>query len=156
MKTISLTIERSKDGGNFNVIGTVKGSGNSQTIKEYGFVDQLPFKGINYYRLKQTDIDNDFQYLKIIAVSFEGNYGVLIYPNPINNSENAFIELFGFKSEKTIIYVYDGLGRIVYQTELLVNDDYSKVGLDLPNLSGLFNVVVKSGTIVQTLKLLIQ
>jgi hypothetical protein len=50
-------IERSSDGVNFEDIGKVSGSGNSNTTLKYDFYDLHPFAGDNYYRLKQVDYD---------------------------------------------------------------------------------------------------
>lgn len=51
------TIERSTDGVNFTSIGTVQGSGNSSTVKNYSFIDNSLVNGTIFYRLKQTDFD---------------------------------------------------------------------------------------------------
>ena len=58
------TIERSRDGINWEVIHFTKGAGNSSEIMEYAFVDFEPPIGLVYYRLKQTDFDGAFSYLK--------------------------------------------------------------------------------------------
>lgn len=57
------SIERSADGINFNLLGTVNGAGNSEVLKEYSFTDHYPLPGKNYYRLSQTNIDLHKEYL---------------------------------------------------------------------------------------------
>ncbi len=51
------SMERSKNGENFQEIGQVNGVGNSINNTNYYFVDEFPLGGISYYRLKQTDFD---------------------------------------------------------------------------------------------------
>lgn len=57
------TIERSANGRDFSVIGTVNAIGNSTSRHDYAFVDEFPLTGTSYYRLSQTDIDNHKEYL---------------------------------------------------------------------------------------------
>jgi len=56
------TIEKSKDGVTFEVVGTLKGAGNSNEARSYSTKDFYPFYGTSYYRLKQTDFDGQFEY----------------------------------------------------------------------------------------------
>jgi type IX secretion system substrate protein len=62
------TIERSADGRIFEEIGIVEGNGNSSTEKYYSFMDERSLRGENYYRLKQTDLDNTYEYSNVILV----------------------------------------------------------------------------------------
>jgi hypothetical protein len=62
------TLERSGDGYKWEVIGTVEGAGNSSSIIDYTFYDRHPLKGVNYYKLKQTDYDGEYEYSDIISV----------------------------------------------------------------------------------------
>ena len=46
----------------------MKGNGNSLKLNDYTFVDESPLTGINYYRLKQVDIDGRFDYSDMVSV----------------------------------------------------------------------------------------
>lgn len=63
------TIERSEDAINFSDIIYLDGAGNSSQINTYNSIDQNPFSGVSYYRLKQTDYDGEFSYSKIEMVN---------------------------------------------------------------------------------------
>lgn len=80
-------IQKSKDGQNFVDIGTVKGHGTTTTPQYYDFTDAQPYKGINYYRLKQMDNDGQEDFSKIVAVYWltEGKNTLSIYPNPTHH-----------------------------------------------------------------------
>ena len=63
------TVERSLDGINFTVIGSMPGSGNSSIILNYKLIDSSPIENeISYYRLKQTDFDGAYSYSDIVSV----------------------------------------------------------------------------------------
>lgn len=61
-------IERTFDNNNFELIGSVLSVGNSNTIQNYTLIDSNPFRGINYYRLKQVDNDGEFTFSKLISI----------------------------------------------------------------------------------------
>jgi len=76
-------VQRSEDAENFGPIGTVAGAGDSQTLQEYTFVDTDPFPGINYYRLKQVDLDGDHEHTVVRTVHFPRTTdAILLLPNP--------------------------------------------------------------------------
>ncbi|MEJ6614684.1 MAG: lamin tail domain-containing protein [Saprospiraceae bacterium] len=64
-------IERSDDASRYETIGAVKGNGNSLKLNDYTFVDESPLTGINYYRLKQIDIDGRFEYSDMVSVEMD-------------------------------------------------------------------------------------
>ena len=80
-------IEKSADGHVFTKSGTVQAQGNSNTLTDYSFTDNAPFKGTNYYRLKVIDIDGTYEYSDIKKVEFNtGAVEAVAYPNPVTNT----------------------------------------------------------------------
>jgi hypothetical protein len=68
-------------------IGFVNGNGNSNSPKDYSFVDDKVNAGKYSYRLKQIDNDGQFEYSKTIEVDMNGvkKYELTQnYPNPFN------------------------------------------------------------------------
>lgn len=61
-------VERSENGYAFSDIGIVQGSGNSTMNHDYVFYDPRPAPGINYYRLRQQDINGYEAISEIISV----------------------------------------------------------------------------------------
>jgi len=91
------------------MLGFVEGHGNSNSSKDYSFVDENASDGKYYYRLKQIDTDGKFEYSKTIEIDFGSpmNYEMSQnYPNPFNPSttirfsvsESSFINLSIFNS----------------------------------------------------------
>ncbi|MFH1003893.1 MAG: T9SS type A sorting domain-containing protein [Bacteroidota bacterium] len=114
--TIERAITPSPNGEGWSEIGTVKGTGNSNTILNYVFYDKHPYTGTSYYRLKQTDYDGKFTYSQIVAVHIGTIDIISIYPNP---SDDGYIQ-YTVASEKGCninVKVIDMLGREVISTE---------------------------------------
>lgn len=112
-------VERSIDGEHFAAIGQVQGAGDSFTTLEYAFMDPQPARGINYYRLKQVDIDGTFSYSKVEAVTFGLSISVgTPFPNPATGSVNveADVTIAG----DAVLHLHDASGRLVRSQELVV------------------------------------
>lgn len=112
------SIERSKDGINWQIAGTVNGAGNSNTMRNYSFTDTEPYNDISYYRLKQTDFDGKFKYFNMTAVKNcrENLVELDVYPNPANGMLNLFLK--GDIDQIHSISIYNVLGKKIYNSEI--------------------------------------
>lgn len=62
--------------------GIVNGT-NLNRYQNYTFVDNQPFSGVSYYRVKQTDFDGKSSYTRIVvAEPLRETKKILVYPNP--------------------------------------------------------------------------
>lgn len=78
---------RSKDGVQYESIGTIKGNGNSTSLNEYSFRDLSPFSGVNYYRLDQVDFDGTTTSSHPISVLVNSSRLVIsLKENPVSGS----------------------------------------------------------------------
>lgn len=78
----SYQVERSPDGKLFDHIGTVAATGH----QEYSFIDDLPGKGMNYYRLKMIDGNMDAVYSPVRQLLFDKDRDMItIAPNPASH-----------------------------------------------------------------------
>ena len=100
-------VQRSVDGKTFLPVVKVAGAINSNTPKNYKAIDENPIGGINYYRLKQTDLDGTSTYHKIISVEVLTGLNLKLYPNPAQE----FIILNVPKPENLIFEVFDLNGK---------------------------------------------
>jgi hypothetical protein len=111
------TIERSIDGMNWEIITTVSGAGNSNSMMYYTIIDITNRSEIAYYRLKQTDFDGSFKYSSIItAKNCDQDFTELaIYPNPANNYLNISLK---YPEEKIVsVSIYNLIGKLIYYSE---------------------------------------
>lgn len=63
-------VERSADGENYDVLTTIPGKGTSLTETIYFIADQMPFSGLNYYRLSQVDFNGKKEVLQTSSCNF--------------------------------------------------------------------------------------
>ncbi|MDP4116297.1 MAG: T9SS type A sorting domain-containing protein [Bacteroidota bacterium] len=102
--------------GQFEKAGFIKGSGNSNSEKNYTFTDKgLSSSGRYEYRLKQIDTDGKFKYSNIISLDIKiapKDFALLQnYPNPFNPSTKI---RFALPLESNVkVEVYNSLGQIV-------------------------------------------
>ena len=112
-------VDYSTDGIRFHKIGEVLGAGTTIEQQSYEFLHINPEKGNNYYRLKQVDLDNAFEYSNIVTVNFEieennlSNIHANIYPNPTTDILN--IEIQGIDKESISLSIYNSLGQVVIE-----------------------------------------
>jgi hypothetical protein len=66
-------IQKSKDATKWEVIGKVKGQGNSNLLTNYIYLDKNPYYDSNYYRLKQVDYDGNYTYTDIEHIKIPYN-----------------------------------------------------------------------------------
>jgi len=130
------TLEHSNNTNEFIAFGTVKGAGNSNTTLFYNFIDEHPFNGINYYRLKQTDFDGKYSYSDIVAVKSNDNNYDINYSN-----QNLFVS--SLIEKNATIEIYDLLGKLIYSKSLLANQIIIPISRDKFN-SGIY--IIKIGT----------
>lgn len=129
-------IERSQDGVNFNLAGYIKGSGNSLTAQHYRFVDEQPYNGISYYRIKQVDFDGKSSYTKIRNVRIESN---ILKISPRNTDGRIDINTNDTSYD---VNVYNIRGQKVYHFPTLFGTqsifiDHLKPGLYFIEVNGI-------------------
>ena len=80
------TVERSENGLTFKPVAEVRGSGTTSSSADYVTYDDVALSGGSYYRLKQTNYDGQFEYVKIVALNLErnsdGSCVLKVFPNP--------------------------------------------------------------------------
>lgn len=102
------TIERSYNGNEFTEIAKVKGAGNSTSLIEYNMIDNNPLPGVSYYRLKQTDFDNQFSYSNIVSVRFSSEQRLVVQAGPNPAKDILTLTCFGGDDFSAELYEMDG------------------------------------------------
>jgi hypothetical protein len=155
-------VERSVDGKTFDLVGFVKGSGNSSTTNNYRLedVDAFAKAGVNklFYRLKQLDNDGKFEYSQVVTVVNENDLssGIVTYPNPF--SDRLSIDIKGAKAGNASIQVMDISGRLIMSFDKTILDGNQTLTLDgLASLSqGVYFVRVSASGLNNVTKLIKQ
>jgi len=107
-------VEHSRDGKQFQAIGTIAGQHTSGLAHDYQLVHTQPGLGLNYYRIKQIDYSDEYAYSKIISVHFNPTLRhpkINIYPNP----SQEFLQLSGWlrPNEPAQLKLLNSLGQEV-------------------------------------------
>jgi len=122
-------IERSVDGSQFNVVGTVPVSNKTGVNHSYTFTDQSPRDGINYYRLKMQDTAAHYSYGPTISLQLASSSPLLvIYPNPVKYGF-FLVDLPDANSTSTFLLT-DMNGRI--KKKDIVPPGQSQVRINIP------------------------
>ncbi len=136
-------VQRKLDKISWETIGYVNGVGNSGSVQTYSFVDQHPGWGINYYRLRQLDMDGRFAYSNILSLEEQGVSGVeaAIYPNPVYEGL-FYIYLNQPLVDSGTTRIFDSAGIIVREFNL--RDALTQI--DVHGLvPGIYIVIVSTG-----------
>ncbi len=143
------TVEKSIDALSFELVGTTRGAGNSNKTLSYSMIDDQPYAGVSYYRLKQTDFDGKFTYSKIVAVSFDSdnNFDLSVYPNPSKSGETIDIAIYGRKDTFVSLEIFDAMGKKEFSKVITLNDageNVFKLDQLRPLASGIYVIVANS------------
>lgn len=76
-------VERAGADLRFNTIETIDGAIESTEVLSYEVIDEQPLDGVNYYRLKQVDLDGTASYFDVRSVDFGSDQQGLVFPNPV-------------------------------------------------------------------------
>lgn len=135
-------IERSSDARKFETIGSVKGEGNSLKLNDYSFMDDAPLNGINYYRLKQVDIDGKSAYSRMLSVKMS-NQNVRITPT------STFDYVTVSTGDQSSIILRSVNGQVMNRQ----SDSEGNFTVDMANYpQGIYFMTIETNGIVQTEK----
>ncbi len=115
---------RSSNGGNFEKIGTIAGTGNITSQQDYSFTDRNVNAGMGYYyRLRQIDYNGSEDYSDVIYIYIPGDSRPTILPNPVENVFSTvggtyqFIEILN--NEGKLVMKFDANDRLRYDISRL-------------------------------------
>ena len=142
----------------WETLGFLNGHGNSNSPKDYSFVDANPLSGTACYRLKQIDNNGRFKYSDIVVLKSNlGKKYVLAqnYQNPFNPT--TVISYSIPNASHVSIKVFDVLGNTI-ATLIDKNQEIGsyKVSFDATKLSnGVYFYKINAGQFTSTKKMLL-
>ncbi len=139
-------------------LGFVVGNGNSNSPKDYTFLDEGISSGKYQYRLKQIDTDGNFEYSKVIEIDL-GSPGKFElsqnYPNPFNPHTTIRFSLA--KSGNVRLTIYNLLGEQIEELISEIRDaGVHTINFDASKLSsGLYIYEIVAENFVQSRKMML-
>ncbi len=125
-------IEKSADGINFLKAGIVPAL--NKGAVNYSWVDEQPFEGNNYYRIRSVSRDGKINYTQILKVVMgKITADISVYPNPL---KDGFIHL-QLKNQAPGIYtmrLFNSLGQPMTSHKMNVADTNSQESIPVNNL----------------------
>ena len=123
---------------------TVKTLEERSKVKIYEALDTKPIIGINYYRIKQVDLDGTVSYSKITSTYFdESQNDLVVFPDPIIDSK---VEVIVDSENASKIIIFDQLGRKILEKSIQPTESKTKVEVSFESqpaglyLIGLLNI----------------
>lgn len=138
-------VERSVDGLHYQSLGQVNASGNSSSVRHYGYVDQNAGDRVLFYRLRLVDADASFKYSPVRMVFSTGTESsdLRVFPNPA--SGQVRIALNRSLTEAVTIFLVNDLGQRVRQ--LILTEGTQLAELDIQGLPrGAYTLVLRGST----------
>lgn len=126
-------VQRLSSYGTFQTIGRVEGAGNSVEPLSYSFIDEAPYEGINYYKIKQYDYNGKYSLTKTVFAEVKDDDNILttsVYDN--------ILQIQGYNTNNEIfIKLYDITGRTLPFNIIEKTDSIIKISLP-ENIYGVF------------------
>src|SRR5690554_5157299 len=115
-------VEKSRDMAQWSTVAQVLAAGNSTHHIDYSELDENPWSGIVYYRLRQFDFNGDAEVFNAISAScsMEGSK-TLIYPNPSDGDFTVEVTWSG-GTKATQLQIVDVTGRIVGLQDVILKE----------------------------------
>ncbi len=124
------TIEKTVNGIDYDTVTKIAGAGNSTKILYYKAVDETPYTGTSYYRLKQTNFDGQSTYSEIQTININPKYSFSIYPNPVHST--LFLNYYSQITTVEELEIIDMAGHIagIYTTGLQKGNNTFQLNID--------------------------
>ena len=110
----SFEVERSFNGRDFSLLGTVKADRNKS---EFGYYDQNPQAGKNYYRVKVINRSGGQSCSKIVDALISSESQLIIYPNPISNIFS--MKLAGIAKGEYTMQLFSNGGQVIVSKKII-------------------------------------
>lgn len=151
--TSGFVIEKSRDGSTFLKAGNLNIQQGLDGTIDFSFLDNTPYKGISYYRIQEIGADGSFHYSSTAAVRISEE-GILIYPTPVGESRQLFVD--GLLPEGARLTIQDLRGREALSIGLDRSNHPTTYPVDLHSLpAGMYSVSIVLQNRVVTQKIII-
>jgi hypothetical protein len=148
-----LILQVSNDANNYSTLIEMLPKGSQNRGAAYQFEHTEPFKGVNYYRLIERDLDGRTKQVAQGSVLFTDKSFFNIQPNPTQGTFT--LDFYTNRSEKADIMIFDILGRVVFSPYFETQIGDNQLIIELPSTlpDGVYFVRLNQNGILKTAKL---
>ena len=149
-------IESSNNGVDWEKIGSILGNGTTTELSTYSFTADIgKDKSGEYYRIKQVDLDGQWEYFPILTSPCRtSDFAYNVYPNPAIDEFTLEVQS---EQNKTINYVlFDSTGKIIFSDEHLIYSGITQVQLNISDVpTGIYRLLIISPeeTVAEAIKI---
>jgi hypothetical protein len=148
---IFFTVERSREGVEFTPLEYIPGAGMSNQTIEYKYIDNEPFRGLSYYRLKQTDYNAGFSYSAIVEVMLLQTAQIRLF-----RKTSAILEfrIIAFEPDEVVVYLLEPDGKIISQySDIIFPGQETVIEINISKQESQNAIIfVKTNTLSQKIK----
>ena len=152
-------VERSSNGRTWSVIGSTEGSGTSSEAHTYTLYDNSPLGGMNFYRIKQYDVNGKASITDIKSLNLLRNHPniVSVFPNPatVNNIKFSLQHYSGGDLTVTLSATN---GKTVHTEVIKAAQQGIAYTLHVNNAlnAGMYILHVKGGDVEESIKVIVR
>ena len=127
---------REEDDNVFESIGRIDAAGDATWTIDYAFTDESPILNqTSYYRLKQVDKDESFDYSPIQSVIVKSQETASsVFPNPVQSGKRLNIHFSNNNEQSGFVKLIDMQGKVVFVSKVEMLAGRNELSFDLPNL----------------------
>lgn len=139
-------IERTTNGIDFTLVGAVEGSGNSNSMQLYEFIDIEPVQGNSYYRIIQEDFDGSMMAFPMMTVTCNMDTKLEIVSATFVSENQLVLNIITPYSGIHNISLNDGMGRLILLKPEMIEAGSQTLVVSVPELSeGVYVVGITQG-----------
>ena len=135
-------VQRAGQNREFVEVGRVAAQGTSSTRHDYTLLDASPLAGLNYYRLRQVDLDGKAAYSPVVTVRFNGEVAkptLQAYPNPASGQGFRLVAA-NLGTDGGTVQIHDSKGRLVLTQVVTTGSAGATIQPNQPLAAGLYLV----------------
>jgi len=120
--------EQSVEDGTWEVFGFVEGYGTTTEAQQYQWIDEKPVPDVNYYRLRQINLDGSYEYSQSVSVFYDPaqkHSDIQIFPNPVQDI--MYYQAANIEQVERIL-LFDVNGKLLQESKV-INGQLSLTGL---------------------------
>jgi hypothetical protein len=143
----SYDVEKSNNGQSFEKVANVKTRRNNASVESYGWFDNNPVAGNNYYRIKVIERSGETRVTNIVKVNIgKAEAALSVYPNPVKG-KTMNLGLINLNKGKYSLVLFNDLGQPVVNRTIEHNRQNATITVNVGSVvsKGTYRLVLTDG-----------